>query len=329
MSAQRLILRAVLAVLAIAAVGGGVCLYLGISTSLHAENTLHAILNTMEEVERFVAAERRWPRSWSELAPYAEEFSHDAEAWRVESQTRQTYMQIDFDCDLNDVASQTPEQFRAIYPTGAVYPYEHYWILDELLDTAKRIAASNSIEEPVTRTHADGAQLGTLSQSAEFSNAIDQLRADNDLDTAVAARDKLVAAGKEAFPALLNHLDDDSDSHIEFQGAVEPYVPPPIGQVCFSILQLQIEGRWPKSFRHHRVLNRVNISRWIEERPSKSLSEMRTEALTQAIQELEQQVDTDVRPEHTTMVREFLRKQISLVDEPEFIRDKPFTNPFD
>lgn len=329
MSGKRLVMRAVLVVLAVAAVAGGVCLYLGISTSLHAENTLHAILATVKDVERFVAAERRWPNSWAELGPYSEEASNDAEAWRAESQRRQTYMQIDFDSGLEDIASQTPEHFTAIYPTGAYYPYTHYGLLETLLDTARQVAEGKPTGEAVPRSNIDGTRPDTWSQSTDFSIAIDGLSAENDLDAAVAAHSKLVAGGKSAFPALLNCLDDETVSHIEFQGSVEPFVPPPIGQVCFDILRLQIEGRWLKGFRDYRVINGTNISQWIEEHSSQSLAEMRRIALTQAIRNVKIQTGAGLDPEQATTLLKFLHEKMSLVEDPEFVLGKSKQNPFE
>jgi hypothetical protein len=154
---RHLIVRAVLVVLAIAAAAGGVCVYLGVSTSLHAENTLHAILATVKDVDRFVAIERRWPKSWGELRPHTEEESHDAEAWRVESDRRQKYMQIDFNSDLREIASQTPEQFKAIYPTGACYPYTNRWLIEALLETARQVTEGEPNREVMPRTDSDGA----------------------------------------------------------------------------------------------------------------------------------------------------------------------------
>ncbi len=166
-------------------------------------------------------------------------------------------------------------------------------------------------------------------ESTDFSLVIDGLSAEHSREEALVAHRELVAGGKQVFPALLNRLDDKTVSHIEFQSSVVPFVPPPIGQVCFDILRFQIEGRWPIGFRDHRVLNRTNISQWIEEHSSQSLIEMRIDVLTQAIRNLELQVGTELGPSQATMLLDFLHEKMSLVEEPEFVLGKSVKNPFE
>jgi hypothetical protein len=138
MKAKQFLVRLSIASLVAGVVAVGVCAYLGISTSLHAENTLHAVLSTIKTIDQFVAAEHRWPKAWDELQTYREKVSED-DSWEVESSRLKKYVGIDFNADLDEIASQTPERFKAVYPTGVCYPYTHYGILQKLLETVKQV----------------------------------------------------------------------------------------------------------------------------------------------------------------------------------------------
>jgi len=56
---------ALLVVLTTVVIGGSM-VYLGVSTSLQAEENLHSTLFVIRLVEKFVAENERWPRSWEE-----------------------------------------------------------------------------------------------------------------------------------------------------------------------------------------------------------------------------------------------------------------------
>ncbi len=61
------LIRAIVAAVLVVAVAIGVCAYFGISNSLRAEQTLHAINVATVVVDRFIQQEQRWPNSWNEL----------------------------------------------------------------------------------------------------------------------------------------------------------------------------------------------------------------------------------------------------------------------
>lgn len=147
MSVKRLLVQLILVCVAVAIVGFGICVYIGVSTSVHAENTLHAMLSTIQQVDRFVEAKRRWPTSWSELKPFRAEKDQLRSSWEVEVARRRSYIQIDFNANLDEVASQTPKQFRAIAPTGAYYPYWDYGCLTALIETARKAANTDEATE--------------------------------------------------------------------------------------------------------------------------------------------------------------------------------------
>lgn len=168
-----------------------------------------------------------------------------------------------------------------------------------------------------------------IGESTDFSKLLDTLSAEHSRDDALAAHRELVAAGKQAFPELLMRLDDETITHIEFLGSVSTTDPPPIGQVCFEILLLQLEGRWPKGFRQYRILDKSNISEWVEHHLTKSLPEMRHIALTQAIQNVNAQPEVELERKYASEILRFLREKKSFIDEPEFDFGKPLENPFD
>lgn len=137
---KKVLVRSILVLLLVSLLVGAILAYLGISTSLHAENTLHAILRTANQVDQFVANERRWPNSWEELEPY---WTNDSQVktWTEESSFRKEHIAIDFDTDLSELATQREEDFAAIYPTGAYYPYWDYGQIKKLILTARKVAA--------------------------------------------------------------------------------------------------------------------------------------------------------------------------------------------
>jgi len=163
----------------------------------------------------------------------------------------------------------------------------------------------------------------------DFSNLVDTLSAEHSRDEALAAHRELVDGGKQAFPTLLKRMDDETITHIEFLGSVSTTDPPPIGQVCFEILQMQIEGQWPKGFRSFHVLNKTNIAQWVKTNSSQSLAEMRRTVLTQAIRNIELRSGTDLGPNQATRLLDFLHKKWSLVEEPKYVSGSPTQNPFE
>ena len=101
------------------------------------------------------------------------------------------------------------------------------------------------------------------------------------------AYSRLVAAGPTAFPALIKNLENRTPADDRFQRAVvevrpdgsrHPYTPT-VGNVCFDILQLQIEGSWPKSMAAYSV---VSIQ-WIREHASRTLTELQEIAIAESL----------------------------------------------
>jgi hypothetical protein len=119
-------IAAIVLVVGAICVGGGLA-YLGISTSLQAEQTLHATVFTISLVEKFVDQNGRWPRSWEELAhiqnPTDSAVENNLYHWPKTSAELQQRVMIDFAADPATIASQDPMQFTAIRPIGPYYEY--------------------------------------------------------------------------------------------------------------------------------------------------------------------------------------------------------------
>lgn len=93
-------------------------------------------------MEEYVQERRRWPTSWKDFESISETMSPDSlrsEGW----DEIRTYVVINFDLTLNDVAKQQPEGFdaiKAMFPPpvhdGHRSDYEH------LLETVRSVSGS-------------------------------------------------------------------------------------------------------------------------------------------------------------------------------------------
>ncbi len=131
----RRVLRMLLLFLLVGAVIAAGCIYVGVSTSVHAEKALHAtneVCNLMTEyVQQHNGA---WPRSWHEfeqlsLPPNKYSFYH----WPEDSKRLQEFVAIDFAADPEQLAKQSVDEFDAIKPIGPYYPYKFYGHVASLL----------------------------------------------------------------------------------------------------------------------------------------------------------------------------------------------------
>jgi hypothetical protein len=129
-------------VLLAAAVSIGVCVYLGIS-ALQAEKSPHSVNLVTAVVDRFIQQEKRWPTSWDELRAINAVDVPSMYSWPDDSEAVHELVVINFDADLTKIAAQTAEDFDAIRPIGACYPYKHYGYVDSLIRDSKAVANSN------------------------------------------------------------------------------------------------------------------------------------------------------------------------------------------
>jgi hypothetical protein len=141
-------------VLVVAAIGvGGWMVYVGVSTSLRAEENLHATLFTIRLVEQFVHDKGRWPTSWDELErlqfpstaplPLNGEISvvriggQHGYDWPGQAEHLKECVAIDFQVAPKFVVSQNPNDFSAIKPIGPYYEYRPYGFVQSLQRTLK------------------------------------------------------------------------------------------------------------------------------------------------------------------------------------------------
>ena len=123
------------------ALGLAVFAYLGISTSLHAERSLHAVNLMTVVADNFVRQEKRWPNSWNELRSVKFVDAPSMYSWPHDFDAVHELVVIEFDTDIATIASQSIERFDKITPIGACYPYKDYGFVESLLQAAKDATA--------------------------------------------------------------------------------------------------------------------------------------------------------------------------------------------
>lgn len=126
----------------------------------------------------------------------------------------------------------------------------------------------------------------TSQTDVSYESAIASLSEKSDAAQVAGAIAALESAGTKAFPALLAHLNDTARASLVFQGAlmdvdakgnVMGLHHPTIGEVCFALIQNQVEGNWPKGYRQYYVLSPENVVSWWQVRNAKPLKELQLE----------------------------------------------------
>ena len=125
----------------------------GLYVAGQAERNLHATLFSISLVERFVATNSRWPRSWQDLEQVAipstapDPLLNETTAlriggahgydWPTDSPEIKRRVIVDFDADVTTVANQRPMTFEAIRPIGPRYEYRDYGYVESLQETLR------------------------------------------------------------------------------------------------------------------------------------------------------------------------------------------------
>jgi hypothetical protein len=144
---MRWVIRIVSAVVVVAALAGALCVYKGVSASLHAEHVLHAALLTLQVLDEYVAQhDGQWPRSWTDLEQLPPKERGSMFDWPKDSQEVQKYVTVDFSANAERSAKQTPAEFDAVRPIGPNYPFKDRWQVKALLDTVRAHTAGS--EQP-------------------------------------------------------------------------------------------------------------------------------------------------------------------------------------
>ena len=117
--------------------------YQCVSASLQAESNLHYSHDALQLVERFVAQQERWPRSWAELEGVDMRDSRFGAEWPAVFAEMQRRISIDFEVDPLDVARQDRMTFTAIRPKGPYYEYRDYGSVDSLQAAIRKSVATS------------------------------------------------------------------------------------------------------------------------------------------------------------------------------------------
>ncbi len=106
----------------------------------HAERALHAVNLTTVAVERYVDRERKWPKSWEDLATIntVDGSGIGIYSWPADHDWIKQYVTVDFHADPNILAKQTVEEFDAVKPIGVYYPYKQDGHIATLIETLRR-----------------------------------------------------------------------------------------------------------------------------------------------------------------------------------------------
>jgi hypothetical protein len=112
--------------------------YTAYSLSDHAERALHAVNLTTVVVEKCVDREGKWPKSWEDLATVRTDNSRGIYSWPTDCDEIKLLVTVDFHADPRVLAKQTVEEFDAIKPIGACYPYKQDGHIAALIDTLRR-----------------------------------------------------------------------------------------------------------------------------------------------------------------------------------------------
>lgn len=143
----------------------------------------------------------------------------------------------------------------------------------------------------------------------DFSGYVRQLAAGMPERDAVRAIRALTDAGLRAFPTLLAHLNDrepiqPSLNNRDVSGA------PTVGQLCFDILQTQIEDNWPKGFRQFYILTPGNAKQWLDDHKTLSLRQLQLTSREESLRRAE--ADLAAHPSDlTTKAVTFLREEVA------------------
>ncbi len=117
---------------------GAWMVYEGLATSVEAEKTHHATILAVGVTEEFVTTSGRWPRDWEELETL-QVSDRLSDRWPKGAKVVRERVVIDFEADLNTIATQPEKEFVAIKPIGPYYEYRHY--VPSLQDAVRKAVA--------------------------------------------------------------------------------------------------------------------------------------------------------------------------------------------
>jgi len=160
----------------------------------------------------------------------------------------------------------------------------------------------------------------SVSASAEnYEQHIQRFASNTPPETVRTALRTLEQAGTNAFPALLANLRDRTPAARDFfqraegsfvtNGIFKPAIPT-VGDACFGLLQSQIEGNWPKGFRHYYVLSPANAGEWLARYKGLPLQRLRVEAAQQSLRRAEADASKKKSDNFHQQTLKFLRQNL-------------------
>jgi len=112
-----------------------------------------------------------------------------------------------------------------------------------------------------------------------YESAVASLAAGHRDATVLAGYKTLKAAGIKAFPVLIAHVKDTvragghfEEARIDRHGNIEQ---PTVGDVCYRLVQHEVEGDWPKGFRDNQVLTKDSVTTWWETHRGRKTGQVR------------------------------------------------------
>jgi len=153
---------------------------------------------------------------------------------------------------------------------------------------------------------------GTASEQIEYEQHIQKLAFGTPTEQIEIAISALESAGPAAYPALVGHLKDSTRAADDFQtqDVLWDLGHPSIGDVCFDIIQGQVEGRWPKGYRQYYVLTPQNTKRWLDAHKGLSLRELRIAAAQESLRRAESEIRHNTANDFQKGMIKFLRDNL-------------------
>lgn len=129
----------------------------------------------------------------------------------------------------------------------------------------------------------------------------------------------LEAAGTTAYPALIANLTNRTPAEpryfqrdtgeVTIEGNMRVHLPT-IGDVCFGILQGQIEGNWPKGFRRYYVLSPRTARTWLNANRELTLQQLRQVSRETSLRRAEADLSKGPSDELLKKTVTFLRNEL-------------------
>jgi hypothetical protein len=137
----------------------------------------------------------------------------------------------------------------------------------------------------------------------EYESALMRLKEGATWDVVKPSKDLIKSAKEKAFPSLLRHIHNKERASIllltrdleeqDIKTGEWRIHHPLIGEVAFDLIQVSIEGSWPKGYRSLYVITPENIEAWLAEHKNQSLREMQVACAKEALAKAEHNATKD------------------------------------